>query len=100
MDDKKWNWLGYGYYLASGKVYWVRGYEYVNAGVKNHNGHGVSICVEGNYDIEAPSKIDMVNLEALIIRLKKELPNLKHIKGHNEDYPTTCPGQYFPMDRF
>ena len=100
LSPEKFAWLAYGMYYVDGKEYWVRGYENINAGVKHHNGHGVSLVIQGNYDYKPPEEYDLINLEKRILQLKRDLPNLKYIKGHNEDFPTECPGHFFPMERF
>ena len=101
INVNKWKWLGYGYYIANGKTYWVRGYEFVNAGVEGHNDYTVNTVIQGNYMNKSPSEEDLLQLEKNVLYLQKELPNLKHIKSHNELDPisTECCGDMFPMKR-
>jgi len=93
IDSNAWSWLGYSYYIFLGVIYKVRGMEYKDAGVRGHNDHTVNIAVQGNYNKDYISKQDMKALEWLIRYLKKENPNIKYVKGHNEFNSTNCPGQ-------
>ena len=97
IDVKKWAWLGYAFYIAKGKTYWVRGYEFQNAGVLGHNDHTINITIQGNYEDKPPSKEDMEQLKIVIKRLIQELPHLEYIKRHGDFVDTGCPGNMFPV---
>ena len=100
IDSNKWAWLGYGYYIAKGKIYRIRGSKYQNAGIKGHNNHTVNIAIEGNYNKDYISEEDGKALEWLIMYLKKENDNIKHVKGHNFFNNTICPGKNFNIEYF
>jgi len=102
IDDRKWVWLGYGYYIDfDGTTYEVRGYEHINAGVEFHNHHIVSIALRGNFNKKHPTKEQIESLNKLIIHLKKEVPTIKYVNGHKFwDKKTDCPGTNFPLGVF
>lgn len=97
IDKNRWNWLGYGFYISDGVIYKVRGYEYQNAAVSDHNHHVVSIAVQGNYDKDIPSQKDIEALKWLVNHIKTKVPSIENIKGHNFWNDTTCPGRLFPI---
>lgn len=99
MDENGWDWIGYGYWIAlDGTRYECRGYKYINAGVKGHNGHVLSIGFQGDYSkpFEMP-QVQFASGVELIRHLKSKLPNVKTIAGHNYWNDTKCPGEYFPL---
>lgn len=100
IDTKKWSWNGYGFYISKGLIYKVRGMEYQNAAVRGHNHHTVNIAIEGNYDVNTLSNIDKKALEWLIVHLKKENDNIKHVKGHRDFNETSCPGKNINTNSF
>ena len=100
IDTNRWQWNGYGYYIHNGKTYIVRGYEYKNASIEEHNAHTVNIAIQGDYENNFVSEIDKKATKKLISRLLKELPNIKAIEGHNFFDSNICPGKNMPMDEF
>ena len=102
MDENKWSWIGYGYWIGfDGKVYECRGYKHINAGVKENNGHIVSIGFQGNYNNNnkpMPEAQFKAGVE-LIRYLKSILPKAKTVAGHKHWNNTSCPGEYFPLEK-
>ena len=97
IDKNGWQWLGYGFYIVDGVIYKVRGYDYQNAAVSDHNHHVVSIAVHGNYDRDIPSQNNMEALQWLVNYIKLKVPSIENIHGHNFWNDTTCPGRLFPI---
>jgi hypothetical protein len=100
IDHNAWNWNGYGYYLVRGLIYKVRGMEYQNAAVRGHNHHTVNIAIEGNYDIDHLTEVNIKALEWLIGHLKKENDNIQYVKGHRNFNNTSCPGKNIDTNKF
>jgi len=98
-DVNAFNWLGYNFYIVDGIIYEVRGIHHQGAAVKHHNGHILSIAIQGNFDNRPPKEEDLVALQWLVSYLKEELPQLEHINGHKRWNQTSCPGALFPIDR-
>ena len=97
MDNNRWSYLGYNYYVHNGIPVKVRGYQHQSAAVSDHNHHTISIAVQGNYDTNIPSQADMEAVQFIIDEIKKDLPHIKYIKGHREFNDTSCPGKLFPL---
>ena len=98
MDDNKWDWIGYGYWVDfDGTIYECRGYEHLNAAVKNENHHTLSIGFRGQYtknnlmpDAQFKAGVDLIK------HLKSKL-NIKLVAGHYFWNETECPGKSFPI---
>lgn len=92
-----WSGFGYHFYITKdGQVYRGRPENSIGAHCKGYNQSSLSICLQGNFEVEKVSKIQF---EALI-QLCQYLCN-KHaistIKGHSELKSTSCPGLNLPL---
>ena len=99
--DKKWSWIGYSYWIGfDGTIYECRGIKYLAAGVKDNNGHIVSIGFQGKYSQNntMPEAQYKAGVE-LIKYLKTQLVNVKTIAGHKNWNDTSCPGDFFPLTK-
>lgn len=59
----------------------------------------IGIAVAGDFDVRAPSAVQMEALKALLLELKLRYPQWqlgahRQVRGTS---PTTCPGRRFPM---
>lgn len=98
MDKKKWSWNGYGYVVDSLTTWKVRGVEFMNAGVYEHNHHTVSCMIIGDFNKGYPEWYEFMRAVALTIQLQTQYPQLKYIKQHNDFGGTECPGRYFDLE--
>lgn len=71
----------------------VEGYHASNYQV---NLQSIAICLSGNLDTENPTESQLRMLEARILKLKKEFPEIKKVSGHRHYSNKTCPGLNFP----
>lgn len=89
-----WAGIGYHYYIRkTGEVYTGRPQWAIGAHCVGYNSHSFGICLEGNFEIEEPTDIQLANLKELCKYLKKLFPTIKTIKGHRDFMPTACPGK-------
>lgn len=98
MDNNKWNWLGYGYYVKNGVAYRVRGYKHINAATKGHNEESINIAVQGNFNKKKVSQKDLKACQECINEIVT-VADIEAIKGHTDFNNTTCPGKNFPMEK-
>ena len=100
LDGNKWSWCGYGYWIGfDGKIYEVRGHKYMNAGVMSHNGHIVSVGLQGDYSSGNPMPSAQYDSTVKLVHyLKSQLQNAKTVDVHSRWNYTTCAGKYFPLD--
>jgi hypothetical protein len=99
-------WKGNAYHYQvdkDGTVWEVRGYEYEGGGLTGTtlNRTVLSIAFQGAYhdkDKEMPETQFRAGVE-LLRYLKTQLPNVKTIAGHKHWESTSCPGQYFPLEK-
>lgn len=105
-DNGTWKGFGYGWWIDfNGNIYEGRGYNQ-NAGVANHNDHVLSIGFQGGYEptdkFECNKEMPIAQYNAgvwLLRKIRKEVPTIKIINGHNYWNATSCPGKYFPLDK-
>lgn len=89
-----WAGIGYHYYIRKdGAVYTGRPQWAVGAHCPSFNSHSFGICLEGNFENEEPTDVQLKNLKELCKYLKKLFPTIKTIKGHRDCMPTACPGK-------
>ena len=103
------NWLGIGYHfvigngsgMADGEIRptfrWNEQIHGAHSGSTVHNGHGVGICLIGDFEQSAPTKKQIASLKQLAAALadRYQIPRTQVI-GHNTVRATACPGKYFP----
>jgi hypothetical protein len=97
VNTHDWPGIGYDFVIEKdGTLRWCNYLEYMNYHVGNSNYKYIGICFTGDFrvkngkPVQEPTKEQIETVYYLLkflFDLKQELPNLKHIKGHNE-----CPG--------
>lgn len=107
-DSRSWKGFGYNWWVSKdGSLYEGRGFNQ-GSGILNHNHHVISVGFQGGYHPSEKFECDRAMPEAqlkaglwLIIEyLKPKLPNLQVIDGHKYWNNTSCPGIYFPLNKF
>lgn len=83
--------IPYHIYINNGRIQQVNDLLDRTYGVASNNGYTVHIVTEGNFLYDSFTEIDRLALYAAILAVKAALPNVQHIKGHNEYNPTDCP---------
>ncbi|MCT4618887.1 MAG: N-acetylmuramoyl-L-alanine amidase [Marinisporobacter sp.] len=102
-DIHKWHlangWSGFGYHFLitkDGQIYRGRPENTIGAHCKGHNQNSLGICLQGNFEVEKVSKIQLKALIELCQYLCNKY-GISTIKGHRELRATSCPGQNFPL---
>lgn len=95
---ESWGGIGYHFYIRKdGAIYRGRPENAIGAHAIGRNKNSIGICLEGNFEDEAPTeeqKKSLVKLSTdMIIKY-----NLGGILGHGDVYDTLCPGKNFPME--
>ncbi len=94
-----WNAIGYNYFIEKdGTVYEGRGLNKA-AAISNHNSHIISICLQGNFEIEFPTDAQYKASRELVAHLKNNIPSIKKIGAHSDWNPTACPGKNFDISK-
>ena len=80
-------------FLAAGRLWHGRDLRYQGAHVPAHNEHNIGVMVLGNFDLQQPTRAQMVTLQDTLIRLKRiyRVP-VTRLYTHQELTPTRCPG--------
>ena len=98
--DQGWRAIGYNFWVGfDGTVYEGRGFN-LGAGVKNQNGHIISIGFQGDYhskDVKMPDAQFNAGVD-IIKYVMEKVPSIKTIGGHKDFMATVCPGRYFPLE--
>lgn len=105
-------WLGIGYHFVIGNgngmgdgaieptFRWKQQMHGAHAGAANkeHNEHGIGVCLVGNFEQDAPTAAQRAAVKRLVQTLKAEysIP-ANHVIGHRDIRATACPGRLFPM---
>lgn len=104
-DIHRWHlengWSGFGYHFfitKDGRVHRGRPENAIGAHTKSYNNISLSICMQGDYEVE---KLSEKGFEALIglCQYLCEKYSISTIKGHRELAPTRCPGLNFPLTK-
>lgn len=93
-------WSGFGYHFfitKDGQIYRGRSECSIGAHCKDYNKVSLGICLQGNYDEEKVSYVQILALIKLCHYLYKKY-EIRILKGHKELKPTNCPGTVFPLD--
>lgn len=99
-DNGTWAGFGYNYWIAfDGKIYEGRGLNQ-GAGVAGENDHIISIGLQGHFDIQKPTEVQLYALAWLIYQLKQKIPTIKIVDGHKAWDSTSCPGKNFSIEKF
>lgn len=101
--EKGWIDIAYHYLLdLDGKIYEGRDVNKVGDTATNYDPtNHISICVVGNYEIQEPSKKQLVSLEKLTCWLSRKYNiSSDNISAHRDYANTLCPGKnlYFYME--
>lgn len=90
--NKGWAGIGYGYFISkTGKIYKGRPDRYVGANCTGHNAKSIGICLEGDFDVEKPTDIQIEALRWLVARIKGAYGGIKYIYNHKDLMATRCP---------
>ncbi len=114
LHNKKWDGVGYHFIIGNGKgmplgridytFRWTHQYHGAHAGNKEHNEHGIGICLIGNFEKQPPPPIQWQRAADLCAVLLQHYPQLsvEDILPHSHvrDGGTLCPGASFDMKRF
>lgn len=105
-------WLGIAYHFVIGNgegmpdgaveptFRWRQQLHGAHAGTREHNDHGIGICLVGNFDQHPPTPRQLEAARTLIARLQAEHDiSPSGVLAHGELVATKCPGRYFsPAD--
>jgi N-acetyl-anhydromuramyl-L-alanine amidase AmpD len=109
--EKGWDALGYHFVIGNGidqgdgvvvaGPRWREQKAGAHANTKEHNEHGIGICLVGNFNESAPTPAQLRSLRELVDKLCSEhhIPHA-NIFGHNHIRQTDCPGKHFPIQQF
>lgn len=99
-DDNGWPGIGYHYLVYDdGKIFQVNDLRTVSYHNGVNNSQAIGIAWVGDGTKEKPSEKAIASMSFLYRKLRKELPNLKYLRAHNEKKQTKCPGPLMPMER-
>jgi hypothetical protein len=90
--------LGYHYEISpSGKLRYARAEGEMGAHTVGLNECSIGVCLDGNFDIELPTKEQEEQLRMLLFEFKNNYPKAK-IVYHRQFAIKTCPGKLIPDD--
>ncbi len=95
MRTRRWADIGYHFGIdGKGAVYEGRDIRVRGANVAGYNTGTLGIVLMGNFEVETPSRAQIVALQRLLYWLKQAY-RLTHLAAHYEFNPTTvCPGRH------
>lgn len=87
--------IGYHYFInKKGEIYSGRPINFVGAHTEKHNTNSVGICLEGNFELEYPTEIQLDSLFWIIEKLALEFNiSYDNIYPHKYYSATACPGK-------
>lgn len=92
-----WSDIAYQAIIApNGDIYQGRPFDVVGSHVKSNNTGNIGIMLIGNFEVETPTKEQIVSLKKLLCYLKVKFPQLnipKRLFGHKDFMSTDCPGK-------
>ena len=105
-------WLGIGYHfvvgngqsMGDGEVQptfrWQQQLAGAHAGRRDHNDHGIGICLIGNFEDTPPTDRQLASLENLLTTLSARyaIPPDRVLR-HQDVHATLCPGRRFPWEQ-
>lgn len=98
-----WAGIGYNFYIrVDGSIYQGRGWDYVgsHAGSKSgYNAKSVGICFEGDYQERKDMSKAQYAAGVWLVRQALDRYGDIGVIGHRDVTATSCPGQYFPLDK-
>lgn len=102
-DQNGWPGIGYDFLVyANGDILQVNTLETINYHNGTNNTNAIGVAMVGNFDQgEIPAKQRSAVLRLIRwLNRRDDLPNLRHLYGHNEKKSTACPGRYTNMTEF
>jgi LysM repeat protein len=85
VDTLGWEGIGYHFViLKDGTIQWCHNPGVLSYHVGASNKFALGICLVGDFRSENPTQAQKESLKALVDALKKDLPNYKRTRGHNE----------------
>jgi N-acetyl-anhydromuramyl-L-alanine amidase AmpD len=67
-------------------------------GDKEHNQHGIGVCLVGDFERASPSPAQLRAVKRLVRTMKAEYGiTSANVIAHRDIRSTECPGRYFPM---
>jgi len=90
---KKYNsYFSYHYYITkSGTIYQMHSDEELTAHALGYNNLAISVCLQGNFDVEKLEQKQYNSLIRALIMVKRKYPSASII-GHCDVSNKTCPG--------
>lgn len=95
-------WTGFGYHYfvnKKGDIFKGRPDDTIGSHAKGFNSTSIGICFEGNFEKETPTQ-EQIDVGLELVEYLKKKYGISRVKGHGELMATSCPGKYFPMERF
>ncbi|GEK89989.1 N-acetylmuramoyl-L-alanine amidase [Alkalibacterium putridalgicola] len=87
INSHGWPSIGYSYVLEpDGTIKFCNPVNWRTYHVGNSNNFSVGICLTGDFRYEEPTNEQKESLRLLVARLKKEYPQIKRVRSHDE-YP-------------
>ena len=93
-----WNGIAYHYYIRKdGTIYRGRPEKTIGAHSEGHNYNSIGMCFEGNFEVEAMGKAQMVAGAQLVDDIRRRYTGIKVVE-HRDENATACPGKNFPFE--
>lgn len=70
--------------LKDGTIQWCHGLQVISYHVGNSNSFAVGVCLVGDFRDTEPTKEQKRSLRELHAQLKRDMPNYKRTRGHDE----------------
>lgn len=97
--NKGWAGIGYHFYIRkNGEIYEGRPIDAVGAHVKGHNHDSIGVCIEGNFNKQAPDDGQLDAAVMLLSLLSLAYGNAKLVPHRAFTKVKNCPGRKFPFD--
>jgi len=91
---EKLNGFAYHFYIAkNGAIYNARNIAEITNHAIGYNRAGVAICLNGNFDIEEPTAMQLESYDLLLQYLRMQLSNVAIISHKETGAATNCPGK-------
>lgn len=89
---------GYNYYVRKdGSTYAMRPTWAIGANCYKQNTQSISVCAEGNFDVDIMPAIQK-NAIIILIKWLKETNNIIEVAPHSKYFNTDCPGFNYPLE--
>jgi hypothetical protein len=110
-DARGESWLGIGYHFVIGNgqqmgdgelqptFRWRQQLAGAHAGRREHNEHGIGICLIGNFDQSAPTARQLQTARRLVDALSARFDIApRNVLRHADVAATACPGRHFSLE--